>query len=208
MVVKAGPSFKLSFSSSIISGTLYLVLVFTRQTLKSWARVKNQRQNEVQWPGNSEPAHFCTCDSFFVPQMTNWEKSKEQENTQHISHAVHLQNTVEILMLYFNVVKSLHTVSQHHWTLSVSHISAILQPGKAGMVNKAIWVDLLKYKIILKSSVFSEVPEDSEIYRETMLNLKAKNKSTPVGEFQGWAIPLGLLCQHRPLYRRGAWLEF
>lgn len=42
--------------------------------------------------------------------MTNWEKSKEQENTQHISHAVHLQNTVEILMLYFNLLKSLHTV--------------------------------------------------------------------------------------------------
>lgn len=71
----------------------------------------------MQWPENSELAHFCTYDLFLMPQMTNWEKSKEQEN-MHISHAVHLQNTVEILMLYFNVLKSLHTVC-----LSITELS-------------------------------------------------------------------------------------
>lgn len=44
--------------------------------------------------------------------------SKEQENTQHISHAANLQNTVEILMPYFNVLKSLHTVC-----LSIAELS-------------------------------------------------------------------------------------
>lgn len=60
----------------------------------------------------------------------------------------------------------------------------------------------------MKSSIFSEVSADSEIYRETLLNLKAKNKSRPVGKFQGWAVTLGLLHQHKPMYSGGAWLEF
>lgn len=59
--------------------------------------------------------------------MTKQEKSKEQENTQHTSHLEHLQNTFEILMLSFNVLKCLNAVYQHYRTLSVSHIIPILQ---------------------------------------------------------------------------------
>lgn len=62
--------------------------------------------------------HTSATDLFFLLQMTNWEKSKEEENTQHISHAVHLQNTVETLMLYFNVLKRLHTMC-----LSINELS-------------------------------------------------------------------------------------
>lgn len=61
------------------------------------------------------------------------------------------------------------------------------------MVNKIIWIDLIKIGNYFEISVFSGVAADSEIYRETMLNLKAKNKLRPVGEFQGWVVPLGLL---------------
>lgn len=106
-------------------------IVFIRQTLKSLTKVKTSVktwwQFEVEWPGNSEPAHLGTYDLFFMQQMTKQEKSKEQENMQHTSHLEHLHNTFEILMLSFNVLKCLNTVCQHYRTLSVSHIIPTLQ---------------------------------------------------------------------------------
>lgn len=72
-------------------------------------------------------------------------------------------------MLHFNVLKCLNMVSEHYWTLSVSHIIAILQLDKAGMLNKIIWVNCLKIESnfgIWVSS--SEVPKDLEVYKETM----------------------------------------
>ena len=50
--------------------------VFVRQTLKPLSRLKisvkiQESSKKVQRPGNSEPAHLCTYDLFFMLQMTN-----------------------------------------------------------------------------------------------------------------------------------------
>lgn len=110
--------------------------VFIRQTLESLTSITisvkilwQLEESKTQDLNTYRPVIYSWC--------CRWQTKRNQRNkkTQYISHLVHLQNTVEILMLHFHVLKCFHMVSEHYWTLPASHIIAILQLDKAGMLN-------------------------------------------------------------------------
>lgn len=102
----------------------YLPLFLIRQGLKPLRNVKIPVK--ILWwlqlskmARNSEPAHLCTYELFLG---CKWQTKKNQRSTKthSITHSVHLQNTVKILMLRFNILKRFIMVFQYYCTLLIT----------------------------------------------------------------------------------------